>query len=196
MSDAVSPHRRVRLLTTAPTSETADVGRWVRQAQQGSREAFGTLYERFGGYVYAILVVRLPPTEARDLVQDVFLQAWQRLHTLADPAAFAGWLATIARHRAIDVLRRTSNTDPLPDRLEDPRAATAASLNARVDAARALAALRQLPEAYRETLALRLIQGLTGPEIARISGLTPESVRVNLHRGFKLLRTALEQRTP
>ena len=59
------------------------------------------------------------------------------------------------------------------------------------EARQALAAIQTLPEAYRETLVLRLVQGLSGPEIAAVTGLTPESVRVNLHRGFTLLREAL-----
>ena len=48
-----------------------------------------------------------------------------------------------------------------------------------------LAAIRRLPEAYRETLVLRLVEGMTGPEIAERTGLTPGSVRVNLHRGLQ-----------
>jgi RNA polymerase sigma-70 factor, ECF subfamily len=64
-----------------------------------------------------------------------------------------------------------------------------------VDASAALAVLseiRALPEAYRETLVLRLVEGLTGPEIAARTGLTHASVRVNLHRGMKLLRVRLD----
>ena len=53
------------------------------------------------------------------------------------------------------------------------------------------AALAALPEAYAETLALRLVEGLTGPEISERTGLTPGSVRVNLHRGMALLREKL-----
>lgn len=49
------------------------------------------------------------------------------------------------------------------------------------------------PEAYRETLLLRLVEGLTGPEIAERTGLTAGSVRVNLHRGMALLRAALTE---
>ena len=52
--------------------------------------------------------------------------------------------------------------------------------------------IRTLPAAYRETLVLRLVEGLTGPEIAERTGLTPASVRVNLHRGMALLRAKLE----
>ena len=61
------------------------------------------------------------------------------------------------------------------------------------EARRLLAIVRTLPDAYRETLVLRLVEGLTGPEIAERTGLTPASVRVNLHRGMKLLREKLER---
>jgi len=54
-----------------------------------------------------------------------------------------------------------------------------------------LAAVRSLPEAYCETLILRLVEGMTGPEIAERTGLTPGSVRVNLHRGMQMLREKL-----
>jgi RNA polymerase sigma-70 factor (ECF subfamily) len=136
--------------------------------------------------VHAVLLARLPPHDAPDLVQDVFLQAFERLQGLREPGAFAGWLATIARNRATDFLRQRHVTEELHESV-----APAEALDARLDAERAIAAIRQLPEAYRETLVLRLVQGLTGPEIAALTGLTPDSVRVNLHRGFKLLRAQL-----
>ena len=60
-----------------------------------------------------------------------------------------------------------------------------------LDARTALAAVRSLPEAYRETLVLRLVEGMTGPEIAERTGMTPDSVRVNLCRGMKMLREKL-----
>lgn len=62
------------------------------------------------------------------------------------------------------------------------------------EVARALAAIRELPVAYRETLVMRLVEGMTGPEIAACTGLKPASVRVNLHRGMKLLREQLGER--
>ena len=55
--------------------------------------------------------------------------------------------------------------------------------------------IRAMPDAYRETLVLRLVEGLTGPEIAEQTGLTADSVRVNLHRGMKMLREKLEGRS-
>jgi RNA polymerase sigma-70 factor (ECF subfamily) len=58
----------------------------------------------------------------------------------------------------------------------------------RAEALEALAAVRSLPETYREVLILRLVEGMSGPEIAARTGLTAGSVRVNLHRGMKLLK--------
>ena len=52
--------------------------------------------------------------------------------------------------------------------------------------------IRRLPDAYRDTLLMRLVEGMSGAEIAERTGLTPGSVRVNLHRGMTLLREKLE----
>jgi RNA polymerase sigma-70 factor (ECF subfamily) len=55
----------------------------------------------------------------------------------------------------------------------------------------ALDAIRNLPEAYRETLIMRLVEGMTGPEIAERTGMRHDSVRVNLTRGLRMLRERL-----
>jgi len=60
-----------------------------------------------------------------------------------------------------------------------------------VPAAAVLDAVMSLPDAYRETLILRLVEGMTGPEIAARTGMTHGSVRVNLHRGMEQLRAKL-----
>ena len=136
--------------------------------------------------MYAILLARVSHDTAADLAQDVFLHAWEVIATLREPAAFGGWIGAIARRRAIDHLRRS----PFEVELED-RHASRDALEVTFEARRAIAAIRALPEAYRETLSLRLVEGCSGAEIAALTGLTPDSVRVNLHRGFKLLRERL-----
>jgi RNA polymerase sigma-70 factor (ECF subfamily) len=164
--------------------EPDEVARLVRSAQEGDRAAFAELYRRHARAVHGILLSRVAPGDVEDLVQDVFVQAMQRLTGLLDPAAFPGWLATIARHRAADHWRRRPTLAELPADLAAPS-------RDRTEAMAALAAIRSLPEAYRETLTLRLVEGLTGPEIAACTGLTEGSVRVNLHRGLRALRARL-----
>ena len=156
----------------------------VEAVRDGDRDSFGQLYSLYGAMVHGILLARVPWEEVDDLVQDVFLVAFKRINTLREAGAFGGWLAMIARNRAVDFHRRKRETENLPDNLAQRRSVSR-------EAAEALRLIRALPEAYRETLVLRLVEGMTGPEIAERTGLTPASVRVNLHRGMKLLRQKL-----
>jgi RNA polymerase sigma-70 factor (ECF subfamily) len=160
----------------------------VRSASAGDRAAFGELYQRYVRMVQGILLTRVSPTDAEDLLQDVFLTAMRRLPGLREQAAFGGWLAAIARSKAIDHIRARRDTSELSGQ----EAYAAAPADQRLEALRILGLIRALPGAYRETLVLRLVEGLTGPEIAAHTGLTPDSVRVNLARGMKLLRDKLE----
>ena len=135
--------------------------------------------------IHGILLARVPRSEVDDLVQDIFLHAFKKLHTLRDWAAFGPWIAMIARNRAMDFHRRSKETVEVTDDLRSTDTST-------TKANEILELIRDLPEAYRETLVLRLVEGMTGPEIAGRTGLTPDSVRVNLFRGMKLLRERLE----
>jgi RNA polymerase sigma-70 factor (ECF subfamily) len=159
----------------------------VEAARQGDRTAFGRLYDRYARMVHGILLARVPLSEVDDLVQDVFLSAMPRIHTLRDVTRFGPWLAAIARNRANDYHRNAVEEVELPE--EVTSGVTDGVSDA--DAAALLAAVRGLPETYRETLLLRLVEGMTGPEIAARTGLTSGSVRVNLHRGMQLLREKL-----
>jgi RNA polymerase sigma-70 factor (ECF subfamily) len=174
-------------VTRFSAAHAAEDRELVLQARAGDEAAFGDLYRRYARVVHGLLLARVPVGDADDLVQDVFLSAWTRLGSLRDPAAFGGWLAMIARNRAVDFHRRGADTVELPDTLASHDATAE-----RVEALAALETVRQLPEAYRETLVLRLVEGLSGPEIAQRTGLTAASVRVNLHRGMKLLRDKLK----
>jgi RNA polymerase sigma-70 factor (ECF subfamily) len=163
----------------------------VGAARRGDRGAFAELHRRYCRMVHAILLARVPRAAADDLVQDVFVAALEHLGALREPDAFGGWLAQVARRRAADHLRAQHgrSEDALSDELPAPGAGDGAP--AAAEAARVLAVLRGLPDAYRETLVMRLVEGMTGPEIAERTGLQPASVRVNLHRGMRLLRERL-----
>jgi RNA polymerase sigma-70 factor, ECF subfamily len=159
----------------------------VRSARDGDRAAFGALYERYKRMVHGVLLAHVPYSDVEDLMQAVFTQALERLPHLRDADAFGGWLAAIARNLAFDHHRRRKELVEL----NEHNCGTARAHESEL----ALKAIHSLPEAYRETLALRLIEGMTGLEIAARTNLTPDSVRVNLCRGMKLLRAQLEGRT-
>lgn len=155
----------------------------VRAAQGGDRSAFGALYEQYGRMVHGILLAHVGYADAEDLVQDVFVKAMEQIRSLREPGAFGGWLAAIARRSATDLHRKQRSVSDTRDSPGGSRPDT--------EAFAIFDALKELPKAYRETLMLRLVEGMTGPEIAMRTGLTPESVRVNLCRGMKQLRQAL-----
>lgn len=156
----------------------------VRSVLAGNPDGFGRLYELYAPLVHGILLARLPRSEVDDMVQEIFLHALRKLDTLRDANAFGAWIAMIARNRAMDFYRRSRATVEVTEDLKSYDSGES-------KAEEILTIVRALPEAYRETLVLRLVEGMTGPEIATRTGLTAASVRVNLHRGMKLLRAKL-----
>ena len=179
-------------VTAWGVTEPRDDDSLVSAARGGDRAAFGRLYDRYARMVHGILLSRVPPREVDDLVQEVFLLALRQLHALRDISRFGAWLATITRNRANDYFRRAipdgKLTGPVSENQAESRTNNPA---AEQEAAMILAVVRALPEPYREPLILRLVEGMTGPEIATRTGLTHGSVRVNLCRGMQMLREKL-----
>jgi len=171
--------------------ELSELALLVRRAQAGDSAAFGELHARFAPSVHAVLLARLRAPDADDALQETFVLAWKRLAALRDADAIGPWLHAIARRAATDRLREPRGAGEAPHelaaRIEDPSSGRG-ELRERV-----LEHLRSLPDAYKETLAMRLVEGLTGPEIAAATGLTEGSVRVNLCRGMAQLRELLEK---
>jgi RNA polymerase sigma-70 factor (ECF subfamily) len=164
----------------------------VTAARDGDRAAFGRLYDRYARMVHGILLARVPPREVDDLVQEVFLSALRQLHALREISRFGAWLATITRNRANDYFRRAIPDEKVTEPVDENQAESRSTNHAaEQEAAIILAVVRGLPEPYREPLVLRLVEGMTGPEIAVRTGLTHGSVRVNLYRGMQLLREKL-----
>ena len=167
----------------------------VRAAAGGDRGALAAVYVRYRPLVRGVLLARLGPADADDVVQEVFMLAERKLTSLRDPQAVGAWLCTIARSKAIDWLRArkreridTGGGHNDDGDLVDNVSASSPEPSDVIEAKRVLRAIQELPEAYREPLVLRLVEGMTGAEIAAHTGLTEGSVRVNLYRGMALLK--------
>lgn len=180
-------------IAKAATSAQApdELAELAGRVRLGDRAAFTALYERCARSVHAVLATRIAADEAEDCVQEVFLKAWRARGELREPGRIGAWLVSIARREAIAGLRRRAKSEELPETHADARAADQGrgELGALV-----LDELRALPEAYRETLALRLLGEHSGDEIAALTGLTVGSVRVNLSKGMQMLRERLQRR--
>lgn len=168
-----------------PTS-VFDVVRLLRQARGGSQHAFAQLYRRYAPLVHTILLGRFRPALADELAQECFATAFNRLSQLKEDHKFGPWIATMARRINANETLLETHLDALPE-----MQCAMPSPEDKTEAEQMLRTIASLPEAYRETLLLRLVEGLSGAEIASLTGLTPDSVRVNLHRGMEKLRSAL-----
>ena len=183
-----------QVVTTGPVTVLQGDDSLILAARDGDRAAFGRLYDRYARMVHGILLARVPPCEVDDLVQEVFLAALRQLHALRDVTRFGAWLGTITRNRANDYFRRAIPVEKVTEPVDENQAESRSNDHAaEQEAALILEIVRALPEPYREPLILRLVEDMTGPEIAARIGLTHGSVRVNLYRGMQLLRERLNQ---
>ncbi|MFA5677579.1 MAG: sigma-70 family RNA polymerase sigma factor [Pseudomonas sp.] len=169
-------------------------GELIRQAQAGSREAFGALVQQHQGRVCSF-ARRLcgNPDNALDIVQDTFIKAWHALPQWRPEARFETWLLRIARNTAFDALRRTgqapeSLSDDQP--LVDPGPTPLRQLENERSIIRLEALLLQLPLAQREVLLLREMDGFSYQEIAFALEISEGTVKSRLARAREALLQA------
>ena len=163
----------------------------VRKAQAGDSQAFGTLVGRYMRAAYAVsLSVTGRHDDAEDAAQEGFIVALERLDDCRAPDRFVGWLMTIVRNRARNLVRREvlRDTDAVPEtaaargRTPD-KAAEHAELQERLGIA-----LQRLPEVQREIVLLHDLEGWRHREIAEHLGIPSGTVRSHLHFARKSLR--------
>lgn len=169
------------LLYTEPVTPELTLAARVRL---GDEEAFREMYKTYAAMVHGIVLARVPYDEVQDIVQEVFLTAYRKIGSLRDDNALGAWLGRIARNQTVEHYRRSRPSEELSETMSGRHRPNAEALEI-------METLRGLPETYRETLVLRLVEGMSGNEIAEATGLKPESVRVNLHRGMEMLRQRL-----
>jgi RNA polymerase sigma-70 factor (ECF subfamily) len=167
----------------------------VVRSQDGDTEAFGKIYDAFLTPVYRYVVFRFPEDLAEDLVADVFVKAWEKLHTYRPVAGvpFSAWLFRIARHAIIDAYRSTRGFEEIPEETEDvnPENHPAEVAERKLSVGLVRTALGKLPQDYRDVLLLHYVSGLGHGEVATALRMTEGYVRQLKFRGLKKLRELL-----
>lgn len=178
----------------------------VEQVRSGDEASFDILVKRYQEKVYGLGLRFLNnPKEAEEVLQETFLQVFQKLDSFRGEARFSTWLYRIACNQAL--MRLQANRRHPAESLEKflpkyneqgrlarldldyGRAARADELfESQELAQKALEAVERLPEAYRAPLVLRDLQELSTEETARILNLEPNAVRTRLHRARLMLR--------
>ena len=162
----------------------------VRAFQAGDEEAFERLVDRYQRAILSLCQRLVGAGEAKDLFQDVFLQAWRAIAQLRAPGAFRTWLyrITIRKARRRVLARRSSALDR-PEELAAPAAGDRLELDD--DLARLRGRLAELPPRQREVVVLRHYQGLSFAEIAQALDIREDAARANHYQGLQRLRRAL-----
>lgn len=156
----------------------------VREAAEGSHQAFAALVRRYAPSAMAIAVSRLGGrADAEDAVQEALIQAWRDVHRLEDPRRFGAWLRGIVTHRCADSLRRVR---PAP--LGDQDRGRDSLVEPAEDAAPVRSAVQSLPDTYREPVALFYLAQMTIAETATELGLPEGTVKRRLHEARRMLR--------
>jgi RNA polymerase sigma-70 factor (ECF subfamily) len=172
----------------------------VARAQDGDVDAFGELYRAHAGRVFA-LCVRMSGdrAQAQELLQDVFVRAWERIGSFRGEASFGSWLHRLTVNVVLTAMRTDRRRESRVS-ISDDLAATEARTGWRsgdgvradpgtaIDLERAIAAL---PPGARSAFVLHDVEGFSHSEIARLTGLAEGTIRAQLHRARKLLMEAL-----
>lgn len=168
----------------------------------GDLEAFGTLFERHHGAMHRFLRRFLGDAGAEDTTQEVFWRVWQYRGSFQGGREFSTWIYTIARHAALDELRRSNrHATPfsgLPEGVEDREEPAATVLGSDQSVRRLLlreqvqAALLKLPPDQRTCIILREYEAKSYGQIGEIMGCSEVNARVLTHRARRAIRLLLQ----
>ncbi|MEJ2701287.1 MAG: RNA polymerase sigma factor [Sedimentisphaerales bacterium] len=171
----------------------------IASTLRGNVASFGDIVERYWNMVVALALAKTAdPIEAEDVAQESFLKAYSQLHTLRKPSRFAGWLSKITLQQCANSVRRSVRCQtafgckaaPVEDL--DPQSAQTnppGLTESQIHFVRSV--VGRMPEKFQRLIIMRFVTGLSAVQIAEQLGKRPGTVRVWLHRAYKILRQDL-----
>jgi RNA polymerase sigma-70 factor (ECF subfamily) len=169
----------------------------ARKAQLGDKDAFFVLYNRYLGKVFNRVKSKIPPQEAEDVTQDVFIAVSRSLKGYKQEARFNTWLYTIVNRQIADFYRRRSRVSSGTDNEVDLEAGegVASVLDSQeIDQQMLIQrAMNGLPEHYQEIILMRFADGLTFNEIAEQRQQSLEAIKSLYRRAIQAVRTAMHE---
>lgn len=159
----------------------------IREAQAGSRDAFGHLYQRYHRRVFGLARFYLG-AGAEDAVAETFMRAWTALPRYkATGAPFVAWLYGIARHVVADELRSQKRTEAratLPESSVTPDHDDRLAISA---------CIARLPKQQRQVVEMKYLLGMSNPEVASALGKSVGAVNAQQWRALQGLKEMMEQ---
>lgn len=171
----------------------------VKEAQDGSHDAFAKVYDIFIDPIYRYVFYRVKVNDAEDIVETVFLRVWEHLgkYKVSEKSSFSAWIFRIAHNLVVDYYRATKDkgVDELLDTVSDkkrehnPIDVTQQRLNSNV----VKKAMCKLKKSHQEIIIYKFINELSNKEIAEILKRSEGSVRILQFRALKALQIELEE---
>ncbi len=191
--DAKNPERELARMNDSGAQSPADA-ELLRRISQRDEAAMATLFDRYARIVYSIaLRVLHDPSEAEDVMQEVLMQIWRGASSfVVGRGSLAGWLAVVARNRAIDVLRRRHPSDSV-DEVVLPASidlAAEAERNTLIEKLRII--MQELPIEQQKSVELAFFEGLSHSEIAEKTGDPLGTVKTRIRLALISIRKALQ----
>ena len=169
----------------------------ARKAQLGDKDAFFALYNRYLGKVFNRVKSKIPPQEAEDVTQDVFIAVSRSLKGYKQEARFNTWLYTIVNRQIADFYRRRSRRSSGTDNeveLEEGEGVASVLDSQEIDQQMLIQrAMGDLPEHYQEIILMRFADGLTFSEIAEQRQQSLEAIKSLYRRAIQAVRTAMNE---
>ena len=192
---AAIPYFRGSTLASTRVQPGAADNAIIAGIRAGREEAMGQLYDRYSSIVYAVALRILGDTgAAEDVLQEIFLQLWRNPGAFdANRGSLGAWLAVIARHRAIDQLRKRKPETDVNDIVirQDCDLEDEAARKIAVDKARA--ALAGMPAEQRQAVEMAFFEGMTHTEIAAKTGEPLGTIKTRIRAGLMALRKAFQK---
>lgn len=171
----------------------------VARCLSGDRDAFAQLVERYGGRVYNLALRIVNDADAaNDCAQEAFVRAYRALHRYDPTYSFGPWLFKIATNVSLSHLERwhahETPVEELPESAEPDEQGPELTAVRREEVSEVMAAMAELPPAYRAALTLRHIQQLSYQECADALGIPLGTMKTHLHRARAALKARLAAR--
>ena len=171
----------------------------VQRMCAGEAEAFRAVYRVVHAPLLRYLEVLVGREDAEDVASETWGQAVRDLHRFSgDADGFRGWITTIGRHRALDLLRLRSRRIQVDQDLTGVEVADPVDLEVRVaevlTTEAALDVIRSLPRDQAEAVMLRAVMGLDAKTAGAVLGKRPGAVRSAAQRGLRSLERVLDAR--
>lgn len=165
----------------------------ISRVRTGDEDALAALHDRYASVVYSVaLRVLGDTTQAEDILQEIFIQLWRNPQRFdANRGSLGAWLAVIARHRAIDQLRRRRPETDVEDVIISIDTRLEQTTDRNMAIAKVRAAVEHLPPEQRQPLELAFFQGLTHSEIASKTGEPLGTIKTRIRTALLALRKAL-----